>query len=65
MDYNKRLYTKESDGTISVWYLFAWYGPRFAVTPNRNGKLRDYRKYFYIDDIGKTIFLTRKEAKES
>ena len=65
MDINHRLYTKESDGTISRWYLFAWYGPDFAVSPVRNAKLRDYKRYYNMNDVGKTIFLSRKEAKEA
>ena len=65
MEKNTRLYTKESDGTIMRWYLFSWYGPRFAVSPVRNAKLKDYKKYYHMDDIGKIIFLTRKEANQS
>lgn len=65
MDYNDRLYTKETDGTIARWYVFAWYGPRFAVSPNRNAKLKDFKRFYHMNDIGKTIFLTRKEAKEA
>ncbi len=63
MDRNDRLYTKEPDGTIARWYVFGWYGPRFAVSPIRNAKLKDYKRYYHMDDVGKTIFLTRKEAK--
>ena len=62
MDYNDRLYTKEQDGTISRWYVFAWYGPRFAVSPVRNAKLKDFKRFYHMDEVGKTIFLTRKEA---
>lgn len=64
MDVNDRLYTKEKDGTIAKWYLYAWYGNRFAVSPVRNAKLKDYKRYFGMDDVGKLIFLTRKDAKE-
>lgn len=64
MNINDRLYTREPDGTIARWYVFAWYGPRFAVSPVRNAKLRDYKRYYHMDDVGKTIFFTRKEAKE-
>lgn len=64
MNKNDRLYTKELDGTISKWYLDSWYAPRFSVSPVKNAKLKDYRKYYHMDDIGKTIFLTRKEAQE-
>lgn len=65
MNYNDRLYTKEPDGTISKWYVFGWYGPRFAVTAVRNAKLSDYARYYHMDDVGKTIFFSRKEAKEA
>lgn len=65
MDTNDRLYTRESDGEIVRWYVFGWYGPRFAVSPVRNAKLKDYKRYYHMDDIGKTIFFTRKEARES
>lgn len=62
MEKNKRLYTCEPDFTISTWYLFGWYGPRFAVSPVRNAKLRDFKRYYHMNDIGKCIFLTRTEA---
>ena len=65
MNTNDRLYTRESDGGITRWYVFGWYGPRFAVSPVRNAKLKDYKRYYHMDDIGKTIFFTRKEARES
>lgn len=65
MDYNSRLYTKEADGTVAKWYLYGWYGPRFAVSPVRNAKLKDYKRYFHMNDVGKTIFLSRKEAINS
>lgn len=65
MDTNDRLYTKEPDGAIARWYVYGWYGPNFAVSPVRNAKLRDYKRYYHMDDVGKTIFVTRKEAKES
>lgn len=62
MDRNKQLFTLERDGTVQKWYMFAWYGNRFAVATKKNAKLRDAKKYYCIDDIGKTIFLTRKDA---
>lgn len=65
MDKNTRLYTKEADGTIARWYLFAWYGPRFAVSAVRNAKFSDYKRYYHMNDVQKTIFLTRKEAKDA
>ncbi len=65
MDTNDRLYTKEADGTIARWYVFGWYGPNFVVSPVRNAKLRDYKRYYHMNDIGESIFLTRKEAKEA
>lgn len=58
-----RLYTKESDGTITRWYVDEWIGNRFSVSTVKNAKFRDYKKYFDATDVGKTIFLTRKEAK--
>lgn len=65
MDRNDILYTKELDGTIARWYVFGWYGPRFAVSPVRNAKLHDYKRYYHMDDVGKTIFFTRKEASNA
>lgn len=65
MDRNDRLYTKELDGTIARWYVFALYGPHFVVSPVRNAKLRDYKRYYHMDDVGKTIFSTRKEASNA
>lgn len=64
-DKNCRLYTKEPDGTIQRWYLWSWYGPRFAVATIRNAKLKDYKRYYHMDDVGKTIFLSRKEARQA
>ena len=63
MDRNDKLYTKEPDGTVYVWYVFGWYGPRIAVSPVKNAKLHDYKRYYHMDEIGSRIFLTRKEAK--
>ena len=65
MDYNDKLYTLELDGTVQKWYVFSWYGPLIAVSNVRNAKLKDYKKYYHMNDVGKTIFLSRKEAKES
>lgn len=62
MDKNQRLYTQEKDGSIQRWYLFGWYGPRFAVATVKNAKIYDYMRYYHMDDVGKTIFLSRKEA---
>ncbi len=65
MGTNDRLYTKEPDGSVQKWYVFGWYGPRFAVSPQRNATLSAYKRYYHMDDIGKTIFLTRKEANHA
>lgn len=62
---NDTLYTKEKDGTIQKWYFDAWVGNMFSVSTVKSAKLKDYKKYFDLDDIGKTIFLTRKEAREA
>lgn len=62
MDINDRLYTKQKDGTIQRWYVSGWYGPRFSVSAVRNAKLHDFKKYYHMDDVGKKIFFTRKEA---
>lgn len=61
-DKNCPLYTKEHDGTIQRWYLFAWYGPRFAVATVKNAKMSDYKRYYHMNEVGERIFLTRKEA---
>lgn len=37
----------------------------FAVATVKNAKLRDFKKYYRMSDIGKTIFFTRKEAMMS
>lgn len=63
MNYNDKLYTKEAEGTINTWYVFAWYGPRVAVSPVRNAKLKDYKRFYHMNEIGERIFCTRKEAK--
>ena len=64
MKENQSLYTKEPDGTIQHWYLYAWYGNRIAVATRKNAKLRDYKRYYDMNEIGVKIFLTRKEAHE-
>ncbi len=61
-DKNCPLYTKEPDGTIQKWYVWGWTGPMFAVSTVKNAKLRDYKRYYRMSDIGKTIFFIRKEA---
>ena len=61
--YDQVFFSREADGTIAKWYVFAWYGSRFAVSPIRNAKLRDYKRYYGMEDIGKTLFSTRREAK--
>lgn len=58
---NQALYTKEPDGTIQTWYVWGWVGNRFAVAPRKNAKLRDYKRYYTADQLGKDIFLTRKD----
>jgi len=65
MDYNDILYTREPDGTIAKWYVFAWHGPQFAVSPVRNAKLADYKRCYHMNEIGEKIFFTRKEVKEA
>lgn len=67
MDQGDRMYTKNADGTIQTWYVWSWFGPRFAVTPTRYHQSSGYtyKAYYHMNDIGKTIFLTRKEAKEA
>ena len=61
-DNNCPVYTREADGTIQKWYVCGWHGPRFSVSPVKNAKFRDYKKYFHMDDVGKTVFLKRQEA---
>ncbi len=65
MNINDKLYTKEPDGTVARWYVFGWYGPRFAVSPVKNAKLKDYKRYYGMEDIGKAIFMSRKEASHA
>lgn len=64
-DRNCPVYTKEPDGTIQKWYVFGWYGADFAVSPVRNAKFCDYKRYYNINDVGKTFFLKRQEAVKS
>lgn len=64
MNNNQTLYTKEKDGTIQKWYLWGWVGNRIAVSTVKNAKLKDYKRYYDMNDIGKKIFLTRTEANE-
>ncbi len=65
MDHNDTLYTLELDGTIQKWYVVARYGQQFSVSGVRNAKLRNYKRFYHMDDVGKSIFFSRKEAKES
>lgn len=65
MNVNDRLYTKEMDGTFAKWYVYAFYGSQFAVSAVKNAKLKDLKKYYNMDDIGKKIFLSRKDAEQS
>ena len=65
MNCDDKLYTLELDGTIQKWYVDAHYGSDFSVSTVRNPKLKDYKRYYHMDDIGKKIFFTRKEANES
>lgn len=64
-DKNCPLYTKESDGTIQKWFLFGWYGPNFAVAAAKNAGLSAYKRYYNMNDVGKTIFITRRQAQAS
>ena len=63
MDRGDKLYTKEPDGSVATWYVCGWYGPRFAVATVKNAKLKDYKRYYHMEEIGERIFITRKEAK--
>lgn len=65
MQENDRLYTKEPDGTVELWYLWAWFGPRFAVAKTRNANRAAYKRYYHMDDVGKTIFTSRKDANKA
>lgn len=65
MQENDRLYTKEPDGSVQKWYVFGWYGPRFAVATMRNANRSAYKRYYHMDDVGKTIFQSRKEANNA
>ena len=62
MNYDQVFYSVENDGTIAKWYVTAWFGSRFAVTPRKNGKLWDYHRYYDMADVGKTVFATRQDA---
>lgn len=63
MTENQALYTKETDGTIQKWYLWGWVGNRICVSTVKNAKLHNYKRYYDMNEIGVTIFLSRKEAK--
>ena len=58
---NQALYTKEKDGTIQKWYLWAWIGNQICVSSERNLRAA-YKRYYDMNEIGESIFLTRKEA---
>lgn len=60
---NCPLYTKEGDGTIQKWYVNSRYGDEFSVSTVKNAGFSDYTRYYHADDIGKTIFMSRKDAK--
>lgn len=64
MKNDQTLYTKEKDGTIQKWYLWGRAGNQIAVSTVKNAKLKDYKRYYYMDDIGEKIFLSRTEANE-
>jgi len=65
MDKNDKMYTKEPDGTVQRWYVFGWYGPRFAVAAVRNATLSAHKRYYHMDDVGVSIFLTKREANHA
>lgn len=58
-------YTKEGDGTIQKWYVWGCIVNTFAVSARKNDGFNCYRRFYSISDIGKTIFRTRKEAKNA
>lgn len=62
---NDKLYSKQKDGTITRWYVYAVSGDDFAVSPVPNAKFHHYKRYYKKSDIGVSIFLTRPEAKQS
>lgn len=55
---------ESKDGTIQKWYLWGWVGNRIAVSTVKNAKLKDYKRYYDMNEIGEKIFLTRTEANE-
>ena len=59
---NDPLYTKEPDGMIQKWYVWAKRGERSAVAPVRNARLSAYKAYFFMNDLGRCIYRTRREA---
>jgi len=65
MQENDRLYTKEPDGTVELWYFWAYSGPRFAVAKTRNANRAAYKRYYHMDDVGKTIFTSREDANKA
>lgn len=65
MEINQRLYTKEPDGTVQTWHVQGWVGPNFAVSTVKNAKLKDYKRYYNVNDAGVKIHFTRKQAAAS
>jgi hypothetical protein len=61
------LYTKEGDGTIQKWYVWAktYNTLQFAVAVTKNAGFSAFKRYYSISDIGYKIFRTRKEAKNA
>lgn len=61
------LYTKEGDGTIQKWYVWAksYNALKFIVAATKNAGFSAYKKYYSLSDIGVRIFRTRKEAKNA
>ena len=51
-DKNFPLYTKEHDGTVQKWYVFGWYGPRFAVSTVKNAYGRCGQNHFHKQKTG-------------
>lgn len=63
-DMNCTVYTREADGTIQKWYVCGWCGPNFAVSPVRNARSSDYKRYYHMNEVGKTVFLNRRDIPQ-
>lgn len=65
MDKGDKIYSIEQDGTIQKWYVCGWVGFMIGAALTPNPKMRDYTRYFDMNDYGKAFFKSRKDAEKA